>query len=337
MRAESAAASEPADAALIYRAVHARIRDMLRSGRLRPGHILSVMQIGRAFAVSRSSVRQALDLLVQEGVVTRVARKGYIVTGRRGGRIDPANLAPFVFERMTISMEPSWKRIYKDIEREIATRMLFRSVRVTEERLSQHFAVSRTVVREALSQLAANGLIAKDARGHWIAEKVTPDTLRNLYQLRSLLEPSALRDSAPKLPKETIDEVWRRLKSTIARFPRVSSRELDELEQDLHGRLIERCANKPLLRVLDQTRLLIIATRYIFDDYLGISNAISKRSALEHLRVVERLRNGDYEGAAAALNDHLCRSLGHWTRRLEQVSQVAEPPAPGFLIPAESG
>lgn len=328
--------NEQADVALIYRTIHSRISAMLSSGQLRPGHMLSVMQIGRAFGVSRSGVRQALELLEHEGAVTQVARKGYIVTGGRRDRIYPADLAPYVFEPMAISMEPSWKRIYKEVEREIATQMLFRSVRVTEERLSRHFAVSRTVVREALSQLAANGLIIKDRRGHWIAEKVTPATLRNLYELRCLLEPAALLDSAPKVPKGKVDEVWRRLKTTIARFPRASSVDLDHLEQDLHGSLVEHCANKPLLRVLDQTRLLIIATRYIFDDYLSISMAISKQSALEHLRVVECLRAGDYAGAAKALSDHLRKSLDHWIRRLENISLVAEPPMPDFLLPAET-
>ncbi len=326
--------SDPAEAALLYRTVHARIREMVKEGRLQPGHMLAVAQIGRAFDVSRSSVRQALDLLAKEGVVSLVARKGYVVTGGRRGRIDPAHLEPVEVPPMPISAEPAWKRIYKDAEHEIATRMLFRSVRVSEERLARHFDVSRTVVREALAQLAANGLISKDRQGHWVAEKVTAATLRNLYQLRCLLEPTALLDSAPKLPKAKIDEVWRRLKSTIARFPHVGSAELDQLEQDLHNNLVEHCANKPLLRVLDQTRLLIIATRYLFDDYLAISTEISKQSALEHLRVVECLRAGDHEGAASALNEHLCKSLGHWTRRLDNLSLVVEPPMPAFLVSA---
>jgi len=327
---------EQAEDALIYRTIYTRISALLASGQLRPGHMLSVLQIGRAFSVSRSGVRQALELLQQEGVVSQVARKGYVVTGGRRGRIDPAHLEPYAFEPMPISMEPSWRRIYKEAEREIATRMLFRSVRVTEERLSRHFAVSRTVVREALLQLAANGLITKDRSGHWIAEKVTPATLRNLYELRWLLEPSALLDSAPKVPKEKMDEIWRRLKATTARLRQASSEDMDQIEQDLHGTLVEHCGNKPLLRVLDQTRLLIIATRYIFDGYPDITKAYSKQSALEHLRVVERLRAGDYAGAGKALSDHLHKSLDHWIRRLENIALVAEPPLPDFLLVADT-
>lgn len=324
------------DNASIYREVHSRIAAMVKSGQLRPGHLLSVMQIARAFGISRSSVRQALELLAREGVVNQVPRKGYIVTGRRRGRIDPAEVKTYAFDPVAISTEPSWRRIYKDLEREVATRMLFRKVRVTEDRLSQHFAVSRTVVREALAQLAANGLISKDVQGHWVADKVSIQTLRNLYQLRRLLEPAALLDSAPKLPRETIDEAWRRLNATIARFPKVGSAELDQLEQDLHGGLLVKCANKPLLRVLDQTRLLIIATRYIFDDYLSISAEISKQTALEHLLVVECLRAGEYTAAAQALSEHLRKSLDHWIHRLENLSLVEEPPMPDFLAPADA-
>jgi DNA-binding GntR family transcriptional regulator len=231
---------------------------------------------------------------------------------------------------------PSWKRVYADLERQVASQALFRSVRVSENRLSSHFAVSRTVVREALAQLAANGLLAKDRQGHWSADKVTPATLHSMYELRWLLEPAALLDSAPKLPKSSVDAVWRRLKTTIRRFPQVGSADLDQLEHDLHDSLLQRCGNKPLLRMLDQTRLLIIGTRYIFDDYLNISTDTSLRSALEHLRVIECVRAGNFAEASSALSDHLHNSLEHWIRRLENISQIAQPPMPDFLLPFDA-
>ncbi len=326
--------SEPSSPATlpVHRGIYNQIRATMDAGELRPGHLLSVMQIARAFDVSRSSVSQALESLVQDKLLTRLECKGYLVTRARQGRIDPADLAPYAFSPTPISMAPSWTRVYKELEREVATQMLFRSVRVTEDRLSAHFHVSRTVVREALAQLAANGLVAKDRQGHWCADKVAPATLHSMYELRWLLEPAALLDSAPRLPKTSVDLAWRRLRTTLGRFPRVSSAELDQLEHDLHDTLLAQCANKPLLRVLDQTRLLIIATRYIFDDYLNISADISHQAALEHLRVVECVRAGDLRRAGAALRTHLHNSLGHWIRRLENVSQVTQPPMPAFLV-----
>jgi DNA-binding GntR family transcriptional regulator len=331
--------SEPTSPATVpvHRGIYNQIRATMDAGELRPGHLLSVMQIAKAFDVSRSSVGQALDLLVAGKLLTRLERKGYLVTRPRQGRIDPADVAPYSFGPTPIAMAPSWKRVYKELEREVATQMLFRSVRVTEDRLSSHFGVSRTVVREALAQLAANGLVAKDRQGHWYANRVTPATLHSMYELRWLLEPAALLDSAPKLPKSSVEMAWRRLNTTIRRFPRVGSSDLDQLEHDLHDTLLGHCANKPLLRVLAQTRLLIIATRYIFDDYLSISTTISHQSALEHLRVIECVRAGDFAGAGAALREHLHNSLGHWIRRLENVAQIAQPPMPAFLVSVDEG
>lgn len=326
--------SEPTSPATVplHRGIYNQIRAMMDAGELRAGHLLSAMQIAKAFDVSRSSVGQALDLLVQERLLTRLERKGYLVTRPRQGRINPADVAPYAFLPTPIAMAPSWTRVYANLERELATQRLFRSVRVTEDRLSFHFAVSRTVVREALAQLAANGLLAKDRQGHWYADRVTPATLHSMYELRWLLEPAALLDSAPKLPRSSVDTAWRRLNATIRRFPRVSSSDLDQLEHDLHDNLLAQCANKPLLRVLGQTRLLIIATRYIFDDYLSISTTISHAAALEHLRVIECVRAGDFVAAGDALREHLHNSLGHWIRRLENVSQIAQPPMPDFLM-----
>ena len=316
----------------LHRGIYNQIRAKMDAGELRPGHLLSAMQIARAFDVSRFSVGQALDLLVHESLLTRIERKGYLVTRPRQAKIDPSDVAPFVFQATPIAMAPSWMRVYAELERELAIQRLFRGVRVTEDRLSSHFAVSRTVVREALAQLAANGLLAKDRHGHWYADRVTPATLHSMYELRWLLEPAALLDSAPKLPRSSVDMAWRRLNATIRRFPRVSSSDLDQLENDLHDRLLAQCANKPLLRVLRQTRLLIIATRHIFNDYLSISMTISHASALEHLRVIACLRDGDPVAAGDALREHLHNSLGHWIQRLESVAQIAQPPMPDFLL-----
>ena len=59
---------------------------------------------------------------------------------------------------------------------------------------------------------------------------------------------------------------------------------------------------------------------------------ISHASALEHLRVIACLRDGDPVAAGDALREHLHNSLGHWIQRLESVAQIAQPPMPDFLL-----
>ncbi|MGD9634373.1 MAG: GntR family transcriptional regulator [Pirellulales bacterium] len=78
---------------------HAQLRTMLASeiasGAYAPGKFLpSEPELARRFAISRSTVRQALFSLEQDGLVERLPGKGTVVREREGGR-QPAQLAAF--------------------------------------------------------------------------------------------------------------------------------------------------------------------------------------------------------------------------------------------------
>ena len=59
----------------------AELRRVLASGRVRPGAVLPVDGIARAFGVSRTPVREALKMLLAEGLIRHDHRGGYIVHG----------------------------------------------------------------------------------------------------------------------------------------------------------------------------------------------------------------------------------------------------------------
>lgn len=60
-------------------AVLAELRRVLVSGRVRPGTLLPLDAIAKAFGVSRTPVREALKTLLGEGLISHNHRGGYIV------------------------------------------------------------------------------------------------------------------------------------------------------------------------------------------------------------------------------------------------------------------
>jgi len=64
------------------RRVHDLVRASIRSGELKPGDRLDEFTLIRELATSRNAVREALQMLADEGLVTRAPREGTTVVGR---------------------------------------------------------------------------------------------------------------------------------------------------------------------------------------------------------------------------------------------------------------
>src|SRR5690349_2113375 len=65
--------------------------------------------------------------------------------------------------------------------------------RVNEVWLAQSLGVSRTPVREALNRLAAEGALTSTPSFGYRVRALTIDEFQQLYELRPLLDPEALR------------------------------------------------------------------------------------------------------------------------------------------------
>ncbi|WZB70231.1 hypothetical protein WJ968_32150 [Achromobacter xylosoxidans] len=115
---------------------------------------------------------------------------------------------------------------------------MFGAYRLNEVELARHFGVGRTAARDVLLRLEGLGLVGKDERQRWIVTPLDERRIRNLYQLRWLLEPAALAGALADVSAEDTAAMAQRLRRAKARYPRLTRAELDELEHDLHVALI---------------------------------------------------------------------------------------------------
>jgi DNA-binding GntR family transcriptional regulator len=74
------------------------LRDMLFTGEVSPGEALREIGLADAFHVARSTVREALQLLAAEGLVTRFPNRGVVVTELTGDDISEIFGARLVLE-----------------------------------------------------------------------------------------------------------------------------------------------------------------------------------------------------------------------------------------------
>ncbi len=328
--------SLPHHSARLYEIVRDVLRQNINQHNLQPGLVLLEGPIADIFEISRAPVQRALQMLEAEGLIHRFNGRGYLVGPRHIAAPIRDDIREVGLElpdavQLALQSRSAWERIYGEIEREIASCMAFGRYRIIESAVAERFRVSRTVVRDVLGRLQERGLVEKDQSSHWMVGPLTAKTLRELYEIRRLLEPSALRAAATNLDRAALARMLERVASAEKAHPRVSTDALLELEEDLHVACVLNVENQRLASFIQRSQLPLLVS-HLFHRYLGIPE--DGRMLAEHRLVIEHLLHGAPDAAAAALAAHLDAALLRGLGRLKVLAVVPAPEiVPPYLVP----
>ena len=185
---------------------------------------------------------------------------------------------------------------------------------LTVPTLAGEFGVSATPVREAMLNLARRGFLSPLRNRGFEVTEVSPDELRELGEVRLLLEGPPMRRLAGTLPDDVVERL-QGLADEIVRAGREGRFE-DYLEADttFHLTLLELTGNRQLVRLVrelrQQTRLVGLVNLADSDELEG--------SSLEHAELVRLLVAGDGAGAEALMRRHIGHVAGLWSGRDEE-------------------
>jgi DNA-binding GntR family transcriptional regulator len=98
------------------------------------------------------------------------------------------------FDNLTLS-----QRVYEHLRGEILANRLAPGTELSEVALSRELQISRGPIREALSRLAAEGLITMRPRRRAEVRSLTTQELIDAYQVREALEVMAVRLAIPRI------------------------------------------------------------------------------------------------------------------------------------------
>ncbi len=199
------------------------------------------------------------------------------------------------------TMEPSTTAvIVRELTQAIAGHRLQPGTKLAEQKLADHFGVSRTLVRQALHQLAQNRLVTLEpARGAFVAAP-TPGEARQVFAVRRMLEAEMARTFA----REATPAMLRELRAHVAREQAAleagEAASGIELLGDFHVRMAELLDNAVLAQVLGDliSRSSLVALMYQ-------RAGAAEHSAAEHVQIVKALAARDAERAAALMDEHL--------------------------------
>ncbi|TSE30493.1 GntR family transcriptional regulator [Tepidimonas taiwanensis] len=190
--------------------------------------------------------------------------------------------------------------IVATITQAIAEHRLLPGTPLVELRLAEHFGVSRTVVRQALHQLAQTRLVQlRPRRGACVAAPTVQEA-RQILSVRRTLEVDLVRQLAASITDKQL-RAWRaHLRAERAAIADGDASTRNQLLGDFHLRLAECSGNQVLTEILGGllTRSALITLMYQ-------SEPAARHSSEEHEAILDALAARDAEAAARLMADHL--------------------------------
>ncbi|MBY0463502.1 MAG: GntR family transcriptional regulator, partial [Burkholderiales bacterium] len=142
-------------------------------------------------------------------------------------------------------------RIVESLTRAIVEHRLHPGTKLAEQKLADHFGVSRTLVRQALFQMARNHLIRMEpARGAFVSTPSATEA-RQVFAVRRMLEAEMTRAFVRQVTPDQIAT----LQAHVAQEKQAVANEdvtgRTELLGDFHVRMAELMGNDVLAQMLD--------------------------------------------------------------------------------------
>lgn len=203
-------------------------------------------------------------------------------------------------------MEPSSTTvIVKALTKAIVEHRLLPGSKLVEQKLADHFGVSRTLVRQALLQLSQHQLVSLEpARGAFVAAP-SVDEARQVFAVRKMLESEMVRAFVQIVDDEKIAVLREHVAQERIAIEQEDAPGRTELLGDFHVRMAELMENEVLAQLLSQliSRCSLITLMYQTssaaatsnDDHVQIVNALAQKNEVlavqlmqEHLQQVEK-------------------------------------------------
>jgi DNA-binding GntR family transcriptional regulator len=188
--------------------------------------------------------------------------------------------------------------------------------RLVQADIARELGVSTTPVREALRDLATEGLVTLDAHRGGIVKRLTYDELREIIHLCRILEPEAMRQVAEVADDELLAAARELFEQMETETDPVR---WTELNREFHAVITNATPSERLRTILRGLRdsaapYVALATRSPGSD-------LHERANAQHLEILEALAAGDADRCAELTRVHVDLTIQALERARAEIDQ----------------
>jgi len=227
--------------------------------------------------------------------------------------MEPAFQLPKITEPISLK-----DKAYDAIKSAILSLKLKPGEPLVESELARQLGISKTPVRDALLELEREGFVTKVLfKGTYVTE-VTLKDVREIFQLRAVLEGLAARLAAPLFSPQEVEQMAENLTAAEAALAEGNLALCSERGKRFHDAIINKADNQRLTLIIRNLDDHVQRFRLLSDQISGRLN----KSVKEHRRILAALRQRDPAAAEQAMRDHLSSVLQDLSAPEEPISEA---------------
>lgn len=178
---------------------------------------------------------------------------------------------------------------------------------LTEESLCEEFGVSRSPIRQALTQLATEGLLEREPHQSFRVRQLLLADVEDLYEFRFAIEAQAVRCLARDGLTKSVEQHLRKTWSHPEKLEKATGHELVVLDETFHSDLVEAHGNILLLEQIKR----INERLYAFREFDFSHNMRVQSTCEEHLAILDAIIAHDETKAVELLKKNITDGLGN--------------------------
>jgi len=194
------------------------------------------------------------------------------------------------------------RKVYRVIKTEIVKGNLKPGTKLSEGKIAEQMRVSRTPIREAVRELAAEGFIEINPNRGMIVIEFSFEDLIEVLQIRRVLEGLAAYIAAKKINEEEIKKLEKIIKQMNITIVKNDVLAYSELNGEFHNLILKVCGNKRLMKIC--TNLSSSEHRFKIRSLRNNPERL-KYSLKEHQKILEAFKRKDSEQADRLSQKHI--------------------------------
>lgn len=170
-----------------------------------------------------------------------------------------------------------------------------------QDLLADELGVSRIPVREALKRLEAEGLVASVPHKGSVVTALTGDEIKELFDLRAVLEPELIRHSIPRMNQAHLDQISRLFAEHEQDFAPNDVHRWGELNTRYHLALYAASDRRKTMEIV---RSLLLNTDRYTRLVLVLTPEVLNEGREDHRRLLQCCLRGSVEEGVELVREH---------------------------------